>query len=345
MAILGWKAGSEQYPPMELLDYAVAAEEAGFDCINVSDHFHPWSEEGQAPFTWTWLGAAAVKTKRSMVGTGLTCPILRYHPAIIAQAAATLACMAPGRTFLGLGTGEALNEYSSTAEWPGYDVRQAMLREAIVLMRELWTGEEISFDGDFYATRKARLYTLPEQPVPIYISSKVPASAGFAGEMGDGLMTTGGQEPAAYKKIIAAFEHGARDAGRDPASLPKTIELSVAYTDNMEGAIEGSKKYWAGTFIPALYTQKIYTPKQSAENGKVIEADAVRKHGCFSSDPEQHVQFAQQYLDLGFDQLYFHCPGPDQKDFVQRYGKDVLPRLRRESAEAPAGRQQKGNGK
>src|SRR3954466_8472686 len=152
MLRLGWKAGTEQYPPDELLKYALAAEEAGFDAIDVSDHFHPWSERGQACFAWTWLGAVAVKTSTISLGTGVTCPTLRYHPAVIAQAAATLACLAPERCFLGVGTGEALNEFSATAQWPDYKVRQARMTEAVELIRKLWTGEKITHRGVYYQT-------------------------------------------------------------------------------------------------------------------------------------------------------------------------------------------------
>ena len=191
-----------------------------------------------------------------------------------------------------MGTGEALNEYSSVGVWPAYETRQAMLREAIELMRQLWTGEEVSFEGDYYTTHKARLYTLPDEPIPLYISTLVPESAEFAGEYGDGLITTGGKEPGAYKELLKAFEKGAKKGGKDPADMPRLIELSVAYTDDIEGAVQEMKKYWAGTFIPALFNQNIYTPKMSAENGKAVEGDAVRKRGCFSADPEEHVQFA-----------------------------------------------------
>ena len=162
MLQLGWKAGTEQYSPVELLEYAVLAEQAGFDSISASDHFHPWSEIGQACFVWTWLGAAAAKTRKIALGTGVTCPLLRYHPAVIAQAAATLACLAPGRSFLGIGTGEALNEYSATAQWPGYKIRQAQTAEAIELIRALWSGEKITHKGTYYQTRQAKLYTLPD---------------------------------------------------------------------------------------------------------------------------------------------------------------------------------------
>ncbi|HEX6480329.1 MAG TPA: LLM class flavin-dependent oxidoreductase, partial [Ktedonobacteraceae bacterium] len=157
MVQFGWKAGTEQFPPTELLEYAIAAEQAGFDLIDVSDHFHPWSEEGQSAFTWTWLGAVAARTSRIHFGPGLTCPILRYHPSVIAQAAATVSAMAPGRFYLGVGTGEALNEYAATGMWPGYTERRERLLEAIVLIRALWSGEEVTLDGDYYMTRKAQL--------------------------------------------------------------------------------------------------------------------------------------------------------------------------------------------
>jgi coenzyme F420-dependent glucose-6-phosphate dehydrogenase len=328
MLQLGWKAGTEQYPPAELLDYAIAAEQAGFDSIDASDHFHPWAERGQACFVWSWLGAAAARTNKVVMGPGVTCPTLRYHPAVIAQAAATVACFAAGRFFLGIGTGEALNEYSATAQWPEYRVRQTQLAEAIELIRALWTGEKVTHRGAHYQTRQAKLYTRPDEPIPIYISTMVPNSARFAGKYGDGLITVGGEEPETYREIFRNFEAGAREAGKDPSRMPRMVELAVDYTDDEEKAIESRLAYWAGTFIPALFTQKIYTPKMSEENGKVVGRDTVKQSVCISADPETHVKFAQQYVDLGFDHLFFHAAAPDQRAFLEGYGRDVLPRLR-----------------
>jgi coenzyme F420-dependent glucose-6-phosphate dehydrogenase len=332
MLKLGWKAGPEQYPPLELLDYAVTAEKAGFETIDASDHFNPWSEEGQACFTWTWFGALAVKTSHIQFGTGLTCPILRYHPAIIAQAAATCSSLAPGRFYLSVGTGEALNEYAATGEWPGFDVRREMLAEAIDLMRALWSGREITFEGNYYRTRKAKLFTPPASAIPIYVSTLVPESAFFAGKYGDGLITTGGKQPEMYKKLIKNFEASARQNGKDPTTMPRLIELNVAYTQDTEGAIQSMIKYWAGSFIPALFDQKIYTPKKSAQNGEVVGPDSIKKMCCISSNAEDHIAYAQQYIDLGFTHLYFHTAGPDQRAFLDGYGRDVLPRIRQHSA-------------
>jgi coenzyme F420-dependent glucose-6-phosphate dehydrogenase len=329
MFSLGYKAGPEQYGPNELLEYTIAADEVGFDSVDVSDHFHPWSEEGQACFTWTWLGALAVKTKRISMGPGVTCPILRYHPAIIAQAIATVDVMSDGRAYLAVGTGEALNEYAATGLWPEYPERQEMLAEAIALMRELWKGEDVTFEGDYYQTRKARLYTPPNRQIPIYISSLVPESAEFAGEFGDGLMTVGGQKPEVYKKQLKNFAAGAKKVKKDPAKMPKLIELNAAYTDDKEAVIAQMQKYWAGTFIPALFNQKIYTPAMSAQNGEAVGADAIAQKMCISAKASDHVKFAKQYIDLGFTHLFFHSAGPNELDFVTRYGKEVLPQIRK----------------
>jgi coenzyme F420-dependent glucose-6-phosphate dehydrogenase len=325
----GWKAGTEQYGPGELLEYAVAAEQAGFDSVEASDHFHPWAEKGQACFVWTWLGAAAARTHRVQLGTGVTCPIFRYHPAIVAQAAATLACLAPGRTFLGVGTGEALNEYSATAEWPGYKIRRERLAEAIELIRKLWSGEKVTHRGTYYQTRQAKLYTRPEERIPIYISALVPNSARFAGRYGDALITVGGEDAESYKRLFENFADGALEAGNKATEMPRMVELAVAYTGDAESAIRCRKEYWAGTFIPALFTERIYTPAMSEQNGSVVGSDTIRESVCISADPEEHVRFAQRYIDFGFDHLVFHSAGPDQRAFLEAYGKEVLPRLRR----------------
>jgi coenzyme F420-dependent glucose-6-phosphate dehydrogenase len=331
MLRLGWKAGTEQYPPDELLEYAIAAEEVGFDSIEASDHFHPWAEQGQACFVWTWLGGVAAKTKKIDIGTGVTCPILRYHPAVIAQAAATMAWLAPKRFFFGLGTGEALNEYSATGQWPEYNIRRAQLSEAIGLVRALWTGEKITHRGPYYQTRKAKLYTCPNEAIPLYISTMVPNSAAFAGKHADGLITVGGEEPETYKEIFENFNAGVKEAGKDPIGMPRMIELAVDYTADADKAIECRRSYWAGTFVPALFTERIYTPEMSEQNGKVVGADTIRASVCISADPNDHIKHAQKYIDLGFDYLIFHSAGPDQRAFIEGYGRDVLPQLRQRS--------------
>ncbi len=331
MLQLGWKAGPEQFSPVELYEYAISAERAGFDLIDVSDHFSLWSEAGQAAFSWTWLSAVAPQTSRIRLGTGVTCPILRYHPAIIAQAAATVSWFAPGRTYLGVGTGEALNEYAATGMWSDYEECQARLAEAIDLIRALWSGEQVTHDGEYYQTRKAKLYTPPASPIPIYVSALVPDNATFAGKYGDGLITVGTKRPDHYREILKNFENGVRERGKNPVQMPKLIELNVDYTDDIETAIQYQKKYWAGTFVPALFDQKIYTPKMSAENGEEVGSDTIKKAGCISADPDDHVKFVQQYIDLGFDHLIFHSSLPGHQAFLEAYGREVLPRIRSKS--------------
>mgnify|MGYP005837795419 CR=1 FL=1 len=328
MVKLGYKAGPEQYPPVELLKHVIAAEEAGFETLDVSDHFHPWSEEGQASFTWTWLGAVAVKTKKMVIGPGVTCPIIRYHPSVIAQASATLDSFAPGRTYLAVGTGEALNEYSSTGFWPEYGIRQEMMGEAIELIRKLWSGKEVTHDGIYYSTRKAKLYTPPKSDIPLYVSTLDPGSAEFAGRHGDGLITVGGNPPDQYKHIFKNFKSGAKDAGKDASKMPRLIELFVAYDDDAEAAIKEMKKYWAGAFIPAMFTEKLYSPRMSQENGALVGSDTLMEKACISGDPEDHIKFIKKYVDLGFTHIFVNSAGPDQMGFIKGYGKDVLPAIR-----------------
>ena len=329
MLKLGYKIAPEQFPPSDLLKQVIAAEKAGFESIDASDHFHPWSESGQACFIWSWLGAAAASTQSIELGTGLTCPILRYNPAIIAQAAATISSLAGGRTYLAVGTGEALNEYPVTLKWPHYNERQLMMVEAINLIRELWTGEKVTFEGCYYQTRKAKLYTLPKNEIPIYISALVPESSYIAGYYGDGLLTVGqGTEMGKYEQILSRFEQGARDAGKNPEGMPKAIELFVDYGTNVDESIEAFQKYWAGAMVPALFLNKIYTPEMSAENGKVVGPDIIKKSACMSENPEDHIDFVKKYIDTGFTHIYFHSAAPDQEAFLKAYGKDVLPALR-----------------
>ena len=299
------------------------------ESIDASDHFAPWSEEGQAPFVWTWLGAAASKTSSIGLGTGLTCPILRYHPVIIAQAAATLERIAPGRTYLCVGTGEALNEYAATAIWPGYTERQAMLAEAIDLIRRLWTGEEVTFQGEYYETRKARLWTRPERSIPLYISALVPQSAAFAGRHGDGLITVGGQKPEIYREMNREFEQGAREAGKDSASMPRLIELNVSLNEDEDAAIESMLKYWAGTFVPALFNRKIYSPKESAQNGEVIGPDMMRQKMCLSPPIRGDTSTLRGSSSIWASPICTSTtPMRTMPGSSREYGRTVLPAIR-----------------
>jgi coenzyme F420-dependent glucose-6-phosphate dehydrogenase len=328
MVAFGWRAGLEQYGPGEALQYAAAADEAGFDLLAASDQFHPWNEAGQSSAAWTWLGAAAVKTRRIHLGTGVTCPILRYHPAVIAQSAQTLAVMAPGRVFLTVGTGQAINEYAASGDWPGFAERQERLAEAVDLIRELWTGETVSFNGLYYQTNKAKLFTRSDIPVPLYISAMFPGSAYFAGLHGDGFLTKGGLPEDVYRQMIESFDRGAEEAGRHPRLLPKMINLLVSYSEDEQVALEATHRFWAGSLPVGTVNQRVFTPLLSAARGKTIGMDVIRQHACISADPQKHIEYAQYYIDLGFTHLFFHSAGPDQLAFIRSYAQDVLPAVR-----------------
>ncbi|MEA2125526.1 MAG: coenzyme F420-dependent glucose-6-phosphate dehydrogenase, partial [Solirubrobacteraceae bacterium] len=227
----GYKASAEQFGPAQLLDLALEAERAGLDAIAISDHFQPWRHHGgHGPAALPWLGAIAARAEGAFIGTSVLTPTLRYQPAIIAQAFATLGCLAPGRIFLGIGTGEAMNETPVTGDaFPPIKERRRRLSEAIKLIRALWEGERVDFEGDYYRTEKATIYDRPDQPVPIYVAASGPLAAKLAGRAGDGLIVTSGKDPELYAKLTAAMEEGAEGAGRDAGTIKRMIEVKVSY--------------------------------------------------------------------------------------------------------------------
>ena len=227
----GYKASAEQFAPRELIDFSRLAEELGLQTLAVSDHFQPWRHRGgHTPAVLPWLGALGERTSTAWLGTSVLTPTMRYHPSIIAQGFATLACLNPGRVFLGVGTGEALNETPATAAaWPGAKVRRAMLREAITLIRELWSQERVSFDGEYYRTDRATIYDKPEEMIPIYVAASGPLAAKLAGRLGDGFIATSGKDPQLYTDLMDKLAEGAQEAGRDAGQIDRYIEIKVSY--------------------------------------------------------------------------------------------------------------------
>src|SRR5690348_15249779 len=225
----GYKASNEQFAPAELLRYGVVAEECGFDSVFVSDHLQPWRHDGgHAPFAMSWLGALGARTEQITIGTSVLTPTFRYHPAIVAQAFATLGCLFPGRVVLGMGTGESMNEVPLGLEWPEGKERFARFREAVTLIRRLWSEERVSFAGDYYRTEKATIYDVPEVSVPLYLAGSGPAATRFAGRVGDGYITTSGKSPELYTDtLLPAVREGAAQAERDVADLDLMIEVKV----------------------------------------------------------------------------------------------------------------------
>ena len=327
---LGYKASAEQFGPRELLNFAIEAEQCGFDSVWISDHFQPWRHtDGHAPFAFSWLGALGERTERILMGTSVLTPTFRYNPAVVAQAFGTLGVLNPGRMILGVGSGESLNEIAVTnGEWPPAKDRLARLREAVELIRRLWTEELVTFEGKFYQTRNATIYDKPEQPIPIYISAGGPVAAKFAGRTGDGFICTSGKGDALYREqLLPALAEGAQAAERDPASIERTIEVKVSFDTDRARAMQDTR-IWAALALPAEDKVDIHDPREMEKKAQTV-ADQAHRRWLVSSDPKEHVEQIRPYIDLGFTHLVFHAPGDDQSRFLQIYAKEILPLLRK----------------
>jgi coenzyme F420-dependent glucose-6-phosphate dehydrogenase len=325
---LGYKASAEQFPPQRLLDLAVAAEQAGFDSVWTSDHFQPWRHtDGHAPNALVWLGAASQATRRVTLGTSVLTPSLRYNPAIVAQAFGTLGCLAPGRVILGVGTGESLNEVPAGVAWPEQSERFARLKESVGLIGQLWRGERLTIDGEYYHTANATIYDRPAEPVPVYIAASGPAAARLAGRIGDGLICTSGKGAELYTDtLLPGLAEGAEKAGRDAASLDRMIEMKVSFDTDRDRAFEDTK-VWAALALPAEKKMGVHDALEMEALAKEAEPYAHRRW-LVSSDPDEHVEQIVPYLGYGFNHLVFHFPGEAQEEAIARYGELILPRLR-----------------
>lgn len=328
MLTLGYKASAEQFPPGELLELSVLTEELGLDLVAISDHYQPWRHSsGHSPAVLPWLGALGQRTSRIHMGTSVLTPTLRYRPAVIAQAFATLACLSPGRVFLGAGTGEAMNETPTTGrDWPSAKERRSRLAEAIDLMRTLWREDRVTFEGDYYRTELATVYDRPEEPIPIYMAASGPLAAKLAGRIGDGFICTSGKRPDLYEELLAAVEDGARSAGRDRDAIVRMIEIKVSYDHDVEYARDACR-WWAALSLTPEEKSDVHDP---VELERLSDAHADRAHTRFivSNDPAEVAERIGAYVELGFTHLVFHAPGGDQRRFLTRFCADVVPLLR-----------------
>jgi len=333
----GYKASAEQFGPAELLEFSVLAERVGLDSIAVSDHFQPWRHStGHAPNSIAWLGAAAQATERVTLATSVLTPTLRYHPSIVAQAFATLGCLAPGRVVLGVGTGEAMNETPATAaEWPGGKERRLRLAESIALIRQLWDEERVSFEGNYYNTDRATIYDRPEQQVPIYVAASGPLAAKLAGRVADGFICTSGKAPDLYETLLRGVKEGAEAAERDPAGIERMIEIKVSYDRDLDRARENCH-WWAALALSPEEKAGIEDP---IEMERLADAALDRAHTRFivTDDPDECVERIGDYLDLGFNHLVFHGPGADQRRFLEQFAADLLPALRERAGSVAEG--------
>ena len=313
---LGVAFSSEELGPNDIVRYAAHAEGAGFTTGWVSDHFHPWIDaQGQSPFVWAVLGGIAGATERMRFGTGVTCPIMRLHPALVAQAAATAQCMFGGRFWLGLGTGEALNEHVTGEKWPEAPVRLDMLREAIEIIRELWQGRRVSHYGPHFTVENARLYTLPVDPIPIYVSAFGTASAEVAAQCGDGLIST---KPDA--NLLAEFAH-LGGAG------PRLAQVKVAWANSAARAEELAFSLWPTSGLEGELSQILPTPAHFEQAIAPLHREDVVKTFPCGPDPQAHIDAISKYRDAGYDEVYVTQVGEDQDGFLKFYEREILPQF------------------
>jgi coenzyme F420-dependent glucose-6-phosphate dehydrogenase len=324
----GYKASAEQFPPQQLLDYGIAAERLGFDIVAVSDHFQPWRHHGgHAPNSLVWLAALGQRTERVTLTTSVLTPTLRYQPAVIAQAFATLGCLDPDRVVLGIGSGEAMNETPAIGvAWPKFKERSDRLAEAVELIRRLWTEERVTFEGTYYRTDNATIYDRPEQPIPIYIAAGGPKAAALVGRIGDGFIVTSGKGEDLYHTLLGGLAEGAAEAGRDPTQIAKMIEIKVSY-DHDVGFATGACRPWAAL---ALTAEEKGGTEDPIEMERLADAAADRAHTRFivSNDPGEVADRIAFYVELGFTELVFHFPGEDQNRALDQFAADVMPVLK-----------------
>lgn len=331
MVRLGLKASAEQFGPRDLVELGVMAEEHGLDSVTVSDHFQPWRHNGgHAPFSIAWMTAVGERTQRLQLGTSVMTPTFRYNPAVVAQAFATMGCLYPGRVMLGVGTGEALNEIATgfKGEWPEFKERFARLRESVQLMRDLWTGDRVDFEGEYYSTKGASIYDVPEGGIPVYIAAGGPVVARYAGRAGEGFICTSGKGMDLYtEKLIPAVKEGAEKAARNFADIDRMIEIKISYDTDPAAALENTR-FWAPLSLTAEQKHSIDDPIEMEAAADALPIEQVAKRWIVSSDPDEAVEMIKPYLDAGLNHLVFHAPGHDQKRFLDLFERDLAPRLR-----------------
>lgn len=314
----GFTLSSEEFGPNELVGYAAKAEEAGFDFLSISDHFHPWvDKQGNSPFVWAVLGAVSQVTEKIRIGTGVTCPTTRIHPAIIAQASATAAALLPGRFWLGLGAGENLNEHIVGRGWPETEVRQEQLIEAIEVIRKLWEGGLTSHRGEYFTVSNARIYTLPEEPPPIIMASAGDRATKLAGEIGDGIY---GLVP--DPDFIETFE----SAGGE--GKPKIGQVHVCFADSEEEGAKTALERWPNTLAGGNLPWELPLPSHFESATELGDAEAMAEKVVCGADADRFVEAVKEFTDAGYDHVYYHQIGPRQEEFIEFAERELLDRLR-----------------
>jgi coenzyme F420-dependent glucose-6-phosphate dehydrogenase len=310
MPELGFALSSEDHAPNDLVEQAVLAEQSGFTFCLISDHYHPWiDKQGHSPFVWSTLGGIARATEKIRIGTGVTCPMIRMHPAIVAQAAATVACMAEGRFFLGVGTGENLNEHILGDRWPLPDERLEMLEEAVEVMRLLWQGGEQTHRGKHYTVDHARVYDIPDGGVDVYVAAAQQKAAELAGRIGDGLISTSPDED-----VVKNF-------GQDK---PKLGMIHVAYDTDEDAALKRAHELWPNTALQGSLGQELATPSDFEGAAPMVSLDDVGENVPHGPDPEKYVELIEKYEQAGFTHVYIHQIGENQKEFCEWAAQNLM---------------------
>jgi G6PDH family F420-dependent oxidoreductase len=328
---VGYAAMLEQFAPGEVVALTAYAEEHGFSGCMAADHFQPWvPQQGHASFVWNVLAAVGERTSGDM-GPGVTCPSFRFHPAMVAQAAATLEAMYPGRSWLGLGAGEALNEHVIAGYWPEAGERSLRMFEAIELINKLFTaslaGKDVKHDGRYFRMESTRLWTMPEQAPPILVATAGPINAKKTGRYADGIITVG----APLEKIGGLFEkfaEGAREAGKDPDTMPKVLQLHMSWAPTEEEALTNALVEWPNGGMKFAKAD-IRSPHDFAAMAALVRAEDFEGRMVISADPDEHRAYIQRFVDLGFDRVYLHNVGRNQREWIEVFGRDVLPKLTR----------------
>jgi coenzyme F420-dependent glucose-6-phosphate dehydrogenase len=312
----GYALSSEEHEPLALIDHAVAAEEAGFEFALISDHFHPWiDKQGESPFVWSVLGAIAARTHKLRVGTGVTCPTIRIHPAIMAQAAATTAALFEGRFFFGIGTGENLNEHITGERWPATEIRREMLAEAVEVMKKLWEGGLVNHRGRHYSVENARLYTLPDEIVDVIVAAGGPEAAELAAEIGDGIVSTT-PDGELLSRYAAAGGGG-----------PRYAQVTVCWAETESAARATAFELWPNAGLKGPSAQELPLPSHFEQSAQMLTEDDIAEVVACGPDPERHLDAIRKFADAGFDHIYIHQVGPDQRGFLDFYEQNLAPEL------------------
>ncbi|MGD0688996.1 MAG: TIGR03557 family F420-dependent LLM class oxidoreductase [Candidatus Bathyarchaeia archaeon] len=325
----GYRAEAEGHPPDELLKYAALAHKFGFDFIPISDHFHPWFHTNAAcPFAWSWISAAAATIPNIRLGTIVTAPIGRYHPAVIAQAFATMDAMFPNRMFLALGTGEAMNDSPLGYPWPKFPERLERLKESLEIIRSLWASDFVNYSGEYYTLKDAKLYTKPKGRIPIYVAANGPQAASLVGKYADGYATV---DPLMgnIKNLWPIIDGAAKEAGRDASQLTKNVELFFSYSQNYDEALASARK-WKSALIPNILNLPIHDPRELERQGNEISDDELAKVWTITTEAEPIIKKAEDAIALGYDEIQLHSASPSEENFLQMCNRDVLPQLKQE---------------